>query len=99
MGQPICLQGHMHVCPMVDPGPKPHLGGPIVSSGQSFVRFNGIPLAVEGGSCTCTGMPGSDQLAKGSSTVKINGRGVMRLGDTTSHGGRMVTGVLTLRSD
>lgn len=53
MGKPIALAGHMHVCPKVDPGPKPHVGGPVTSAGHSFVRFNGTPLAVEGGQCLC----------------------------------------------
>lgn len=99
MTMPVCLQGHMHICPIVEPGPKPHCGGPITEPGQDFVRFNGVPLAVEGGKCTCTGMPGDDPLAKGSSTVRINGRGVIRMSDPTAHGGCMVAGQPNLRSD
>ena len=89
----------MHVCPQVDPGPKPHVGGPVSSAGQSLVTFNGVPLAVEGGDCTCTGMPGPDCMSKGSGLVKINGRGVMRLGDSTEHGGTLTMGTPTFRSD
>ncbi len=56
----IALVGHMHVCPKIEPGPGPHVGGPVIDAGQSFVKFNGIPVAVEGGQCLCSGMPGHD---------------------------------------
>ena len=98
MSKPIALVGHMHVCPKVDPGPKPHIGGPVRKAGQDFVRFNGVLVAVEGGECFCTGMPGPDKMTKGSSVVKINGKGVMRLGDSTAHGGKIVMGVPTFRA-
>ncbi|MCY1300649.1 PAAR motif protein [compost metagenome] len=71
----------------------------MVDAGQSLVRFNGIPLAVEGGKCLCTGMPGQDPMHRGSSVVRINGKGVMRVGDSTGHGGRITTGTPGLRSD
>ena len=94
--KPLAIVGMMHVCPKVDPGPKPHVGGPITSAGQSHVKFNGIPWAVEGGSALCTGMPGPDKHSKGSGVVKINGKGVMRQGDSTAHGGKIVTGIPTI---
>jgi len=99
MPKPVSLLGHAHVCPKIDPGPKPHIGGPVTDAGQSLVRFNGIPVAVEGGTCLCTGLPGPDGLSRGSSLVRINGKAVMRIGDSTAHGGKMVVGVPTLRSD
>lgn len=99
MSKPVALIGHMHVCPQVDPGPKPHVGGPVIGAGQTLVRFNGVPLAVEGGECMCTGIPGPDRMTQGSGVVRINGRGVMRVGDQTAHGGKIVTGVPGLTSD
>ena len=99
MPKPIATIGHMHVCPKVDPGPKPHIGGPVIDAGQSFVKFNGIPIAVEGGKCACTGMPGTDKMKKGSSVVKINGKGVMRVGDSTAHGGKITVGIPTMKAD
>lgn len=98
MSRPIAHLGHMHVCPMVDPGPKPHVGGPVIDAGQTLVKFNGIPIAVEGGKCLCTGLPGPDQMVKGSSLVKINGKGVMRVGDACAHGGKITTGIPTITS-
>ncbi|MDF3606770.1 PAAR domain-containing protein [Paracoccus sp. DMF-8] len=38
-------------------------------------------------------------MVKGSGSVRINGRGVMRIGDQTAHGGRIVAGIPTLISD
>ncbi len=93
MGKSVALVGHLHTCPI-------HGGGPVMNPGQAFVRFNGIPLAVEGGQCGCPGSPPlPDPMVKGSGTVKINGRGVMRIGDKTAHGGRIAMGVPTLKSD
>lgn len=96
---PISLIGHMHVCPQVDPGPKPHVGGPVIDAGQTLVTYCGIPVAVEGGKAMCTGMPGPDNHVKGSSLVKIQGKGVMRIGDATAHGGKLVMGVPVFRAD
>lgn len=92
--RPVATLGHMHTCPI--PG---HVGGPVIVPGQSHVRFNGIPLAVQGGQCLCTGVPVPSQHSVGSSTVRINGKQIMRIGDTTAHGGKIVTGVPTLRMD
>ena len=93
--KPVAILGMMHVCPKLSP--RPHIGGPIISAGQSHVKFNGIPLAVEGGKTLCTGVPMPDGHKTGSSKVKINGKGVMRIGDTTAHGGKIVTGVPTIK--
>lgn len=84
MSKPIAILGDLHVCPI-------HRGGPIISPGQSHVRLNGIPVAVQGGRCLC-GSSGSDALAIGASGVRINGKSVMRLGDRTAHGGTVTTG-------
>lgn len=37
MAKPITTIGHMHTCPKIEPGPRPHMGGPVVT-GQSRVR-------------------------------------------------------------
>lgn len=99
MGKPMALVGHMHVCPKIEPGPRPHVGGPVMDAGQSHVKFNGIPVAVEGGQCMCTGLPGPDKMTKGSNHVKINGKGIMRMGDSTAHGGKIKMGVPTIKVD
>ncbi len=85
MGQPVSLQGLMHICPMCDPGPKPHIGGP--------VKVNGVPIATVGDKCLCTGVPTTAAITGGSSVARINGKEIARLGDACEHGGRLAQGV------
>jgi len=84
----------MHVCPMVEPGPVPHVGGPISSPGVPTVMIGGLPAAVVGDQCVCSGPP--DSIAMGSSTVMIGGKPAARLGDSTAHGGSIVLGCFTV---
>ncbi len=93
MTQPASLRGHSHVCPACDPGPKPHVGGPVVSTRQSFVTVEGVPIATVGDTCLCTGVPTSDAITGGSGVATIEGRAVARQGDPCAHGGRLVQGV------
>lgn len=94
MGQPVSLKRHMHVCPMVDPGPKPHIGGPVISTQQTFVTVEGVPIATVGDNLLCTGVPTtSEKITSGSSIATIQGRKIARLGDACAHGGKLVEGV------
>ncbi|WP_145640256.1 PAAR domain-containing protein [Neorhizobium alkalisoli] len=92
-GMPVTLKGHMHVCPMVDPGPKPHVGGRVSSTQQSFVCVEGVPIATVADKCTCTGVPTKAGITGGSSVANIGGRKIARFGDACEHGGRLVQGV------
>jgi uncharacterized Zn-binding protein involved in type VI secretion len=92
-GHPAALKGHMHVCPMCDPGPKPHVGGPVVATGQSFVTVNGTPIATVGDKCLCSGVPTTAAISAGSSVASIHGKKIARSGDACEHGGRLVQGV------
>lgn len=83
----------MHTCPMVNPGPVPHVGGPI-SVGAPTVIVAGMPAARIGDMCVCVGPP--DTIAKGSGTVMIAGMPAARLGDSTAHGGVIVVGAPTV---
>lgn len=83
----------MHVCPMVT-GVVPHVGGPIVSPGVPTVMVQYLPAAVVTDMCVCVGPP--DVIVQGSTTVIIGGRPAARLGDTTAHGGKIVTGAITV---
>ena len=80
----------MHTCPMVDPGPKPHVGGPIMPPGAPNVLIAGMPAARVGDMCVCVGPP--DTIAMGSTKVIISGMPAARMGDTTAHGGLVVVG-------
>jgi uncharacterized Zn-binding protein involved in type VI secretion len=84
----------MHTCPLVNPGPVPHVGGPILPPGVPTVLIGGMPAAVVSTMCTCVGPP--DVIAKGSMTVMIGGLPAARIGDTTAHGGVIVTGYPTV---
>jgi uncharacterized Zn-binding protein involved in type VI secretion len=83
----------MHVCPMVNPGPVPHVGGPI-SLGAPTVIIVGMPAARIGDMCVCVGPP--DTIAAGSATCIIAGMPAARLGDSTAHGGTIVVGAPTV---
>ena len=83
----------MHVCPMIT-GLVPHVGGPILPPGSATVFIGGLPAAALGDMLACAGGP--DTIIKGSSTVFINGKPAARMGDTTSHGGTIILGCLTV---
>lgn len=83
----------MHTCPMVEPGPVPHVGGPIVK-GEPTVIICFMPAARVGDQCVCVGPP--DTIAKGSSSVLIGGSPAARIGDSTQHGGVVVAGAPTV---
>jgi len=94
MGQPAARVADMHVCPMVSPGPVPHVGGPILPPCEPTVLIGNQPAARMGDSCTCVGPP--DVIAKGAATVLIGNKPAARLSDVTAHGGTIVVGLPTV---
>jgi len=94
MGQPAARINDMHVCPMQNPGPVPHVGGPILPPGEPTVLIGGQPAAKVGDMATCTGPP--DSIVAGSATVFIGGMPAARMGDSTAHGGTIVAGEMTV---
>lgn len=84
----------MHICPLVNPGGAPHVGGPVMPPGVPTVLIGGIPAAVVGDLCACSGPP--DSIVLGSQTVFIGGKPAARMGDTTAHGGQIVGGCPTV---
>ncbi len=93
MGKPGARIGDHHVCPMVDPGPKPHVGGPVVQ-GNPTVMVGGMPAATLGDQCVCCGPP--DAIAQGEPTVMIGGKPAATMGSSTAHGGTIVAGCPTV---
>lgn len=83
----------MHVCPMVNPGPVPHVGGPVIK-GQPNVLTGKMPQARVSDMCVCAGPP--DTIVRGSSGVFVGGMPAARMGDNTSHGGVIVAGCPTV---
>jgi len=94
--QPIATLTSMHVCPMQTPAPVPvpHVGGPISGPGAANVLAGVMPVSVMGDMCVCVGPP--DSIIKGSTKVLAGGKPVVRMGDSTAHGGSIVLGVPTI---
>ena len=66
---PAARVGDDHTCPMSEPGPKPHKGGPISPPGCPTVLIGNQPAAREGDPAVCVGPP--DSIATGAPTVQI----------------------------
>jgi len=86
--------GDMHTCPQVNPGPVPHVGGPILPAGCPTVLIGGLPAARVGDAAMCCGPP--DAIARGSATVVIGTSQAARIGDLTVHGGLIVDGCISV---
>jgi uncharacterized Zn-binding protein involved in type VI secretion len=96
MSMPASRITDMHVCPMATPGvpPIPHVGGPIIVPGAPTVMIASLPAAAVGSTCVCVGPPST--VIKGSSTVLLSNKPAARLGDSTAHGGTIVSGAPTV---
>lgn len=80
---------------MVDPGPKPHVGGPILPPCFPRVLIGNLPSARTTDKALCIGPV--DTIVTGSPTVHIGGRKLCaRIGDKTAHGGVIVQGLPTV---
>jgi uncharacterized Zn-binding protein involved in type VI secretion len=83
----------MHTCPKVEPGPVPHVGGPVIT-GAATVLIGNQPAARVTDTLVCVGPP--DKVKKGSATVLIDNQEAARIGDPTEHGGVLVSGFATV---
>ena len=90
MANPAARVGDNHSCPMVDPGPKPHAGGPIQPPCYPLCTANSIAMARATDRATCQGPP--DFIVTGSATVQIGGKAAARLSDKTMHDGTITAG-------
>jgi len=93
MGLPGARVTDLHVCPMVT-GVVPHVGGPILPPCMPTVIVGALPAARITDKCVCIGP--IDMIVKGSATVLIGGLNAARIGDMTTHGGVIVTGMPTV---
>ena len=78
-----------HICSQSD-GPKPHVGGKIVG-GSKNVHIGGKGACRQGDQVMCSS-PNINKAGVGSPSVFINNKSAIRIGDTTTHGGKIVTG-------
>ncbi|WP_299002072.1 PAAR domain-containing protein [uncultured Shewanella sp.] len=85
--------GDTQVCSMTT-GAVPHVGGVIMSGSVTDVLIECLPAAVVGQSCVCVGV--TSTIAAGSTTVLIGNMPAARMGDSTSHGGSIVSGSATV---
>ena len=83
----------MHTCPKVEPGPVPHVGGP-VNMGDTSVLIGFMPAARVGDMAICVGPP--DSIKQGEPSVVIGNKDAARLGDPMNHGGVIVAGCPTV---
>ena len=67
--KPAARMADMHTCPMVEPGPVPHVGGPVLPPCSPTVMINFRPASRVSDRCTCVGPP--DPNATGEITVLI----------------------------
>ncbi len=95
MGMPAAIMNSFHMCPQVNPGvvPVPHVGGPVIAT-TATVLIGGLPAAVLGDTCICSGPP--DKIIKGSAGVMFGGMPAARMLDNTAHGGMIMIGVPTV---
>ncbi len=82
-----------HVCPKVEPGPVPHVGGPVIA-GEATVIIGHQPAARAGDKAAC--VPAVDSIASGEGSVLIGNKPAARMGDPMSHGGKIVAGCPTV---
>jgi uncharacterized Zn-binding protein involved in type VI secretion len=96
MFSPIARVNDFHLCPMQTPAvvPIPHVGGPVVGPGAVTVWAGGMPVSVFGDLAICVGPP--DVMVTGAPTVFAEGRPVVRITDTTAHGGMVIVGLPTV---
>jgi uncharacterized Zn-binding protein involved in type VI secretion len=82
---------------MVNPGPVPHVGGPIVPACCPTVLVGNSPVARTTDKALCVPVAAKDAIVTGSPTVHIGGRKLAaRIGDNTAHGGVIVMGLPTV---
>lgn len=91
---PAARVSDMHTCPKVEPGPVPHVGGPLLPAGEPTVLVGFMPAARVGDMAVCVGPP--DSVSQGEPSVLIGHLAAARLGDPTSHGGVIVLGCPTV---
>ena len=83
----------VQVCPKAEPGPVPHVGGPL-GAGEASVLIGYMPAARAGDMAVCVGPP--CEIAAGSPTVLIGGAPAARMGDPTDHAGTISSGCPTV---
>ncbi len=94
MAIPGVRMSDVQPCPSATP--QPHVQATVLS-GSPTVLVVGLPAAHLGSVLVCTGDPAApNTIVKGSGTVFVCGQGAARTGDSTSHGGVVISGQVTV---
>ncbi|PRP90733.1 PAAR motif protein [Enhygromyxa salina] len=84
----------LHTCPLTVP--YTHGGGAIAPPGETSVLIGYLPAATHGSICACGLGPLNRVIVSPSRSVVIGYKGAARVGDSTSHGGAIVSGCGTV---
>lgn len=84
----------MTTCPSVAPGPVPHVGGPIITGEPTVITCFQPQARVTDTAMCAPGIPA--KIVRGARTVIVGGKPAARIGDTTNHGGIIVSGCPTV---
>lgn len=84
---PAARKSDIHVCTAIDPGPSPHVGGPITVPCAPDVLTNTLPQVRGTDQATCTGGAAPNFIVTGSGTVLVNNLPAARQTDKTMHPG------------
>lgn len=88
--------GDPHTCPKVEPGPVPHVGGPILQPCSLDIEIEDAAAAravMDYARCEAGPL---DPIAQGSPNVYMNDLHAARVGDMTQHGGLIIDGAATV---
>jgi len=96
MAKPAARVTDMHSCPMSTPAtpPIPHVGGPILPPCSTNILIGNLPAARLSDKALC--ITAMDAIVQGSATVLFNNLPAARMGDMTTHGGAIISGMVTV---
>lgn len=96
MGKTAARMTDAHICPMINPGPLPHVGGPVMPVCEPTVLIGALPAARKGDNAMCTPVATPDAIATGIPTIKIGGLDAAITCSMTMHGGMISSGCPTV---
>jgi len=83
-----------HVCPQSD-GPKPH-SSVLILPNNSQVFFEKKQVCLDGNPLQCMASPSPNKAVASNTVVYVQGKKVIRAGDNTQHGGKILPNTSTI---
>ena len=93
--KPAARNGDQTACPLVEPGPTPHVGGALSHDGAGTIAIEGKAAITVGDTAACKVGP-PDSVKKGSGSVFFYGKPAARRTDAMVHGGFVATAASTV---